>query len=59
MTSPNPDELADYRATLIAIRDQLPACSAEAEEVWSQRVWAGKFRDLQGLARKILRKHGH
>ena len=51
------NEMADYRDALIAIRDHLPACSADSETVWSDRVWNGQFRDLQRRAREVLRKH--
>lgn len=57
--SAEPDqELQDYRATLVEIRDHVPTCTPESDDAWANRVWAGLFRDLQRKAREALRKHG-
>ena len=61
MIQPNrqPDEeLRDYRDTLQRIADHTPTCSPESTEAFTQRVWAGLFRDLQRLARDALKRHG-
>lgn len=42
------------RAALEEIAASLPAFSAEAEDVWSNRRWALAYRDLQRIARKAL-----
>lgn len=43
-------------AALEAIEGLLPACSPGAEEVWANRQWAGRFRDLQRIARAALQE---
>lgn len=55
----NPDEeLRDYRDTLRRIADRLPTCSAESQEAFRNRTWAGEFRDVQRQAREALKRHG-
>lgn len=58
---PSPDRGATLEAenallkdALRRIADHLPACSPESESAWSNRVWNGKFRDLQRIAMTAL-----
>lgn len=47
-------ENAALKDALRTIAGHLPACSPESETAWSNRVWAGHFRDLQRIAMTTL-----
>lgn len=57
------DELDALRAENAALKEALrtianaaPACSAESEAIWSDRMWNTKCRDLQRIAFTALHK---
>ncbi|MFN3953221.1 MAG: hypothetical protein ACK4LQ_02130 [Pararhodobacter sp.] len=53
------DENRELVDCLRRIANAAPTCGEEAQTAWSNRVWAGKFRDLQREARCTLRALGH
>ncbi len=52
-------EHARMRQLLREIRDANPTCSDAAQSIWSNRAWAGHYRDIQRKARLLLQEIDH